>query len=58
MFPKKLDLMSQITVWRLARPAQDALTEEPAVGVASEASAPHAFDYLDEALLIASIEII
>jgi hypothetical protein len=39
-------------------PAQDPFTEEPAVGVTSEAPVPHAFDYLDEALLIVSIQVI
>jgi hypothetical protein len=39
-------------------PARDPFTEEPAVGVTSETPTPHAFDYLYEALLIVSIEII
>lgn len=54
----ELGLMSQITTQGLVSPAQDTFTEEPAVGVASEASAPHALDHFDKALLLASIEII
>jgi len=43
----ELDQISQFFIRAFVSPAEDPLTEEPAVGVTSEPSAPHAFDHVD-----------